>query len=213
MWSSEKSLSWCSSPITSRVQFKLLNAVIKPILIYGSDVWGNNKSEISMIDKVMIRFSRCVLNVKATTSNVKVHGEFGILPTNVYCTVSVSTMCYMNRLHHMPHNSIVKRVYNELFKSHQMGFVTWVTRVGELVETYPIIIDDSPAKIKSECKRSVFGKFARKWTADVPNIQRNPILRAYCKIKQDFGMETYLELIKNTNTELPWLIWEPVYIP
>ena len=28
----------------------------------------------------------------------------------------VSIMCYMNRLRHMPENSIVKRVYNELIK-------------------------------------------------------------------------------------------------
>ena len=85
----------------------------KPILMYGSDVWGHHKSGTSMIDKVMLRFSRCVLNVKATTSNVMVYGECGILPPSVYCTVS--TMCYMNRLHHMPNNSIVKQVYNELF--------------------------------------------------------------------------------------------------
>ena len=167
----------------------------KPILMYGNDVWGHHKSGTSMIDKVMLRFSRCVLNVKATTSNVMVYGECGILSPSVYCTVS--TMCYMNRLHHMPDNSIVKQVYNELFKLHQMGFVIWVTRVGELVETYSINIDDSPAKFKSECKRSVFGEFTRKWTEDVQNIQRNPILRTYCKIEQDFGMERYLELIKN----------------
>ena len=78
-----------------------------------------------------------------------------------------------------------------------MGFVTWVTRVGELVDTYSINIDDSPVKFKSKCKRSVFGKFTHAWSEDVQNIQRNPILRTYCKIKQEFGMETYLELIKN----------------
>ena len=183
------------TPIPPRVHFKLFDAVIKPILIYGSDVWGHNKSGTSMIDIVMLRFSRCVLNVKATTSNVMVYGECGILPPSVYYTVS--TMCYFNRLHHMPNNSIVKQVYTELFKLYQMGFVTWVTRVGELAETYSINISDSPAKLKSECKRSVFGEFTRKWTEDVQNIQRNPILRTYCKIKQDFGMERYLELIKN----------------
>ena len=52
-------------------------------------------------------------------------------------------------------------------------------------------------KFRSECKRSVFGKFTHEWSEDVQNIQRNPILRTYCKTKQDFDMETYLELIKN----------------
>ena len=140
----------------------------------------------------------CVFNVKANTSNVMVYGECGVLPPSVYCTVS--TMCYMNRLHHMPDNSIVRQVYNELFKLHQMGFVNWVTRVGELVDTYSINIDDSPAKFKSECKRSVFGKFSHEWSEVVQNIQWNPILwtyRTYCIIKQEFGLKTYFELIKN----------------
>ena len=97
----------------------------------------------------------------------------------------------------MPNDSIVRQVYNELLKLHQMGFVTWVTRVGDMVDTYSINIDDSPAKFKSECKRSVFGKFTHEWSEDVQNIQRNPILRTYCKIKEEFGMKTYLELIKN----------------
>ena len=129
--------------------------------------------------------------IKLCYVSLVVYGECGILPPRVYC--AVSTKCYMNRLHHMPDNSIVRQAYNELFKLHQMGFVTWVTRVGELVDTYSINIDDSPAKFKSECKRSVFGKF----THDVQNIQRNPIMRTYCNIKQEFGMETHLELIKN----------------
>ena len=45
--------------IFPRVQFKLFDAVIKPLLMYGSDVWGHNKTGISMIDKVLVRFSRC----------------------------------------------------------------------------------------------------------------------------------------------------------
>ena len=152
-----------------------------------------------MIDKVMLCFFRCVLNVKATTSNVMFYGECGILTPRVHCTVPI--LCFMNRLHHIPDNSMVKQLYNELFKLHQMGFVTWATRFGELVETYFAIIDDSPAKFKSESKRSVFGKFTRKWTEDAKNIQRKHIPRTYCKIKQEFGMETYLDLIKTTNTE------------
>ena len=168
--------------IPPRVQFKLFDAVIKPILIYGSDDWGHNKSGISMI---MLCYVSVVMyfNVKATTSNVMVFGECGILLPSVYCTVSA--MCYMNRHYHMTDNSIMKQVYNGLLKIHQMGFVAWITRVGELVDTYSINIDDSPAKFKSECKGFVFGKLTRKWNEDVQNMQRNHILRTMCKIKQE----------------------------
>ena len=103
-----------------------------------SDVWGHNKTGISMIDKVMLRFSGCVLNVKATTNNVMVYGECGILPPSVYCTVS--TMCYMNRRHQMPDNNIVRQVYNELFNLHRrdskhglLGLVNWLKHISSIL--------------------------------------------------------------------------------
>ena len=55
----------------------------------------------------------------------------------------------------MTNNTIVEQVY-ELVKLQQMGFLIWVTRVEELVETHSINIDDAPAKFKSKCKWYVF---------------------------------------------------------
>ena len=143
----------------------------------------------------MLRFCRCILNVKATTSNIMVYGECGILPPSIYC--NVSAMCYINRLHHMPNDSIVKQVYNELAKLHQLGFTTWVTHVSKMVDSYLLDIDCSPAEFKSECKRTVGNRFINMWTEQVQNIHSNPILRTYCNMKCNFGMETYLDAIKN----------------
>ena len=96
------------TPVPPKVMFILFNTVVKLILIYGSDVWGCNRNGTSMVDKVMLRVRRCVLNVKATTSNTMVYGECGMLPPSLYC--NVSAMCYIKRLHHMPNDSIVKQV-------------------------------------------------------------------------------------------------------
>ena len=76
------------TPVPPKVMFELFNTVVKPILIYGSDVCGCNRNGTSMVDKVMLRFCRCVLNVKATTSNIIVYGECGMLPPSIYCSVS-----------------------------------------------------------------------------------------------------------------------------
>ena len=83
------------TPIPPKVMFKLFNTIVKPILSYGCDVWGHNKNGTSMVDKVMLRFCRCILNVKATTSNIIVYGECGILPPSIYtamcllCAISI----------------------------------------------------------------------------------------------------------------------------
>ena len=122
-------------------------------------------------------------------------------------------MCYINCLHHMPNDSIVKQVYNGLAKLHQLGFTTWVTHVSEMVDTYLLDIDCSPSVFKSECKRTVGNRFINMWTEQVQNIQSIPILRTYCNIKCNFGMETYLDGIKNYDIESLCRNWEPVRIP
>ena len=82
-------------------------------------------------------------------------------------------------------------------KLHQLGFTTWVTHVSEMVDTYLLDINCSPAEFKSECKMTVGNRFINMWTEQVLNIHSNPILRTHCDIKCNFGMETYLDAIKN----------------
>ena len=40
-------------------------------------------------------------------------------------------------------------------------------------------------------------KFRENWELDVQNVDKNPILRTYAKIKKTFGIEKYLDLVKN----------------
>ena len=67
-------------PIPPTVMFKLYDMLVKPILVYESDVWGYSKQGQAQVDKIMVHYCRCVLNVKASTSNVMTFGECGILP-------------------------------------------------------------------------------------------------------------------------------------
>ena len=49
------------------IMFNLFDILIKPILIFGSDVWGLRSELWGTIDKVFVQYSRCMLHVKATT--------------------------------------------------------------------------------------------------------------------------------------------------
>ena len=100
-------------------------------------------------------------------------------------------MCYINRLHHMLNDSIVKQVYNELVKLHQLGFKTWVIQVSELVDTYHLAIDSIPEEFKFKCKESVANRFIDTWMEQVQNTHSKPILRIYCNFKHNCGIEIY----------------------
>ena len=62
------------------------DTLIKPILIYGSDVWGIKSKLWGDTDKVFLQYARCILRVKATTSNIITVGENGRLPPSTRAT-------------------------------------------------------------------------------------------------------------------------------
>ena len=138
---------------------------------------------------------RCVLHVKATTSNVIVIGEFGQMPPSVYC--HINALCYLKRCHDLPDTKISKQVYNELNRLHQCGVTTWVTKACELSEQYQVDISSNIQNFKKYCKMTVSNCYKHSWLLKVRNINRNPIVRTYTMFKAEFGSAKYLEAISD----------------
>ena len=113
------------------IMLHLFQSLIEPILTYGSEVWGVYKQGPASADKVFMKFARCLLGVKASTSNLMTLGECGHFPPSVPCAISV--LCYLNRLHHMSDHRVVKQVFIELKRLHDLSFPTWVTQAEILI--------------------------------------------------------------------------------
>jgi len=169
-------------PLPPRVMFYLFDSLVKPILLYGSDIWGHNCKAQQTMDKLFHWFLRCILHVKSTTSNIIVEGESGQMPPSVYAQINV--MCYLERMQSMKSNSIAKQVYNELHRLHECGHITWVTRAYELAENYKIKIgnDENFETFKQNCKLVITNCY-----------EKYPKIRTYNLHKIDFGLEPYLD--------------------
>ena len=72
----------CIEPLTPEIYFYMSDSLVRPLLTYGSEVWGVSKSFLQELDRVFLRYMRChgVLRVKATTSNLAVYGECQLPP-------------------------------------------------------------------------------------------------------------------------------------
>ena len=77
------------SPI---IMFDMVDTLIRPILNYGSNVWGLSRTGLESLDKVFLNYVRCILCIKATTCNAIVYGECGRYPPSVTCHVNV--LCF-----------------------------------------------------------------------------------------------------------------------
>ena len=63
-----------------KVLLHMFDALIRRILLYGSDVWGVQTQGAANIEKVFFCYMRCALHVKFKTSNMIVVGEYRQIP-------------------------------------------------------------------------------------------------------------------------------------
>ena len=168
-----------------KILFHMFETLIRPILLYGGDVWGIRRQGNDMVDEVF--FIRCALGVKATTSNLMVLGESG-----------QNVICYLKRLHHLPSRMIVKQMYIELCRLHECGFVTGITKAQEVMQYYDIELGEQCSIVfKQYCKQTVKDKFVNYWTSEIQNYAKNPIIRYYSSHKTVVCMEQYLDSISD----------------
>ena len=109
------------------VMFYMFNTLIRPILLYGSEIWGVRKTGCSEIDKVYFSFMEHTLYIKKSTSNIITIGECGQIPPSVVCHTNV--IKYMDRVRNMNDCHIVKQVYNALSRLYELGFTSWCINI------------------------------------------------------------------------------------
>ena len=94
-----------AAPLPPQCMFYLLQSLIEPILLYGSDVWGLSTCTGNKLDTVMLSFIRNVLHVKSTTSDViSVGGTGQILPSY---KSHMNVFAYFVRLRNLPKSMCV----------------------------------------------------------------------------------------------------------
>ena len=67
--------------LPSDLQFDLFNKTVKPILLYGAEVWGIGK--LDMLERIQLKFLKYLFNLKKSTPTYIIYGELGIVPITV----------------------------------------------------------------------------------------------------------------------------------
>ena len=60
------------------LQLELFDKMIKPILLYGAEIWGFGNCDV--IERVHLKFLKHVLHLKKSTPSHMIYGELGIFP-------------------------------------------------------------------------------------------------------------------------------------
>ena len=113
--------------------FKLFDTMIKPILCYGSEVWGFEIAE--NIENVHIKFcKKFLLKLPTCTFHAFARGECGRYP--MYVDYFCRCVKYWIKLTRMNPNRFPYKCYKMLRNLDETGRITWVSKVRELLYKY-----------------------------------------------------------------------------
>ena len=174
--------------------FKLFDKLIVPILCYGSEVWGYEKSE--KIEMVHTKFCKWVLGVSYRTSNTAVLSECGRYP--IYIIYFVRCIKYWLQVTQKEDNRLVKRSLDMSTSLDMMGRITWSTHVRNLLCKYGFfdawLFGVSNVKLfLNVFRQRVKDCYIQEWQQ---NLNFNKKLSILKSIKLEYELAQYMSVLR-----------------
>ena len=123
---------WRLGDIPPMLFFKIFDTQIKPILLYGSEVWGFYPN--AQLERAQLFALKRLLNVSPYTPNDMVYGETGRYP--LYIDAYLRCISYWLRLVRMDSTRLPYKAYHMLLNMSKNGTRCWVNLVQETLYRY-----------------------------------------------------------------------------
>ena len=120
---------WKHREMSRETFFKVFDMKIKPVLLYGSEVWGLKR--LDSIEKVHLLACKQFLGVPIMTPNKMVYGDLGRYP--LFINSYVSAIKYWFRVISMSQDRMPNQSYYMLYAKDQSGRFNWVTNVRNIL--------------------------------------------------------------------------------
>ena len=170
-----------------KLALKLFNTLIKPILLYGSEVWGPYTDfdyitwEKSIIERTHTQFLKRVLGCNFQTSNIMTRGEMGVRP--LLMDINMKVVTYMNNIHKIQQSIVYTALKFESNNEEGPNFCNYLKKFGFVL-----------GKSKNESKKMCMDSYDRFW---ISKLTESPKAIMFSKIKYNVSLEKYLYEIKN----------------
>lgn len=97
------------------IQIDLFEKMVKPILLYGSEIWGIGNLDI--IEQVQLKFYKQIFGLKLSTPNYMVYGELGIYPIKI--DIYTRMINFWSKLLINNNQKLSSRMYSILYSLHE----------------------------------------------------------------------------------------------
>ena len=156
-----------SDTTTITIKNKLFDALVKPILLYGCEIWGpellsyKTHFDKSTIEQVHIKFCKQTLNTPWYTENIACRAELGRYPLSI--DIKASIFSYWLRLQHGTVNPLLKEAFHHA-RNHSQFFD--VLNNDETIRMHSTSNTSSQQPVKnarSSIKKQLKKDYIRNW--------------------------------------------------
>ena len=175
--------------------FKIFDAQVLPILMYGSEQWGFQ--QFAVIEKAHMFACKRGLNVGVQTPNKMINGDFGRYP--MFVTSTIRCVKYWLRVINLPDENLPKKAYNMLLYLHDLGKKTWTYRVKELLcrnrfgDVWLQQNVEHLNRFVSIFKQRLLDQFQQDWIDSITSTER---FQFYSNFKHSIHAEKYIDFIQ-----------------
>lgn len=178
------------------LQIELFDKMIKPILLYGCELWGF--SNIKIIERVQLHFLKLLFNLKQSTPNVMVYGEFGVYPLDI--DIKTRMISYWIKLIEPNSLKFSSLLYKFMFHNTSEKSTKWLDHVRNVMINcgfsgfWDAQKVDNPRWLTQSIKQKLKDLYVNEWFSDLEN---SPSCINYRLYKNTFILENYLLKLPN----------------
>ena len=194
------------------ILIKLFNAMVIPIMLYNSEVWGNLSFHSNVLDQsieanpsvpvssIQLLFFRIILGVSKKTSKFGIFSELGELP--LILRVVQNMIKYWGHLRSSK-SPILKQALNTNMELNDKGFKTWFSSVKQQMQIFKIehilyTTDSNEIDYQMNIiKKRIKDKYVNDWKKELDG-KKDGKLGFYSQYIDSFSIKDYL-----TNKVLP----------
>ena len=187
---------------------------IKPILLYGSEIWGAFNTTTSrfrngpialdelfsksLCEKLHYKFCRFLLGVNNKSTKFAVLSEQGRHPMSF--SIVQNILKYWHRLENLDDTyPLLKAAYTTSVSNFNKNNLSWFGSIDMFKQLLPQLtphLKSSTSTFKYHCKCILNSYFLEKWYQKKEELSNCGKLDTYCTIKQNFGLEPYLLILR-----------------
>ena len=187
--------------LSPQLMLDIFDKLIRPIVVYGCDIWSDECCKDSPIETVNVNFCRFILGVSKKTTKMGIYGELGRFPLDIF--VKKQAIKYLVHVMNTKNN-----ILREAFSFNKEKKTNWYKSTTLYLPNSDINqlqVNEISKKIKTQqminIEHQQQASFISQWKNSLNNREENGNnnckLRTYKLIKLDFKLEPYLEKLNN----------------